>query len=53
MAECGGTIQYAGGPKFTCTLTVGHKGPHGNAEAPVSWTSGIGTARETTEENDG
>lgn len=34
---CGATIQYADQPKFTCTLAAGHKGPHFDAEGPVSW----------------
>ncbi len=41
MTECGGTIQYTGGPQFICTLPAGHKGPHFDAEAPVSWTCSI------------
>jgi hypothetical protein len=39
MAACSATIQYHPGPKFTCTQPAGHKGPHFNAEAPVSWTA--------------
>jgi hypothetical protein len=38
MAECSATIQYIPGPQFACTLTAGHKGPHWDAEGPVSWT---------------
>jgi hypothetical protein len=39
MAECSAAIQYAGGPKFMCTLPGGHKGPHGGAG--VVWTCSI------------
>lgn len=41
MAECSATIQYVGAPKYACTLAAGHKGPHWNAEAPMSWTCSI------------
>ena len=41
MDGCGATIQYHPGPKFTCTLGAGHKGPHFDAAGPASWTCDI------------
>lgn len=48
--ECGSTMQYIPGAKFICTQPAGHKGPHFDAEGPVSWTSSVAVIppRDTT-----
>jgi hypothetical protein len=41
MTRCGTSLTYTAVTpvRYICTKAAGHKGPHFDADAPISWTA--------------